>query len=115
MKRLSLHWQAALEAVLLFAIVQPLCSQENSKPEKLSSQAKVSRADAEKIALAKEPGTIKEGELEKEHGKVIYSFDIQTSNGVHEVNIDAVTGKVIEDSVETPADETKEQSKESPK
>jgi hypothetical protein len=31
------------------------------------------------------------------------------------VNVDAVTGKVVEDSVETVADEAKEQSKELPK
>ena len=107
--------QIALWSALLARILQPLCAQPSGKSEKLASQAKISRADAEKIALAKEPGTIKEGELEKEHGKVIYSFDIQTRSGVHEVNVDAVTGKVVEDSVESAADEAKEQSKESPK
>ena len=41
------------------------------------AEAKVSKDDAEKTALAKVPnGTIKEAEIEKEHGKLIWSFDI---------------------------------------
>jgi len=41
-------------------------------------------------------------------GKQTYSFDIEMPNGLHEVNIDAVTGKVIEDSIENAEDEAKE-------
>jgi hypothetical protein len=115
MKELSMNGRIAIGLAFLLVTLQPLCAHASGKSNKLASQAKISRADAEKIALTKEPGTIKEGELEKEHGKVIYSFDIQTSSGVHEVNVDAVTGKVIEDSVESAADEAKEKSKESPK
>ena len=74
----------------------------------LSKQAKITHAEAEKTALAKEPGTVTERELEKEHGKLIYSFDIKTANGIHEVNVDAVSGKIVEDSVESPSAEAKE-------
>jgi uncharacterized membrane protein YkoI len=102
-------------AAFWLATLQPVSAQQSGASDKPASQVKISRAAAEKIAVAREPGTIKEGELEKEHGKMIYSFDIQTSSGVHEVNVDAVTGKVVEDSVETVADEAKEQSKELPK
>ncbi|PZR77143.1 MAG: peptidase, partial [Chthoniobacterales bacterium] len=43
----------------------------------LQAQAKITKADAEKTALAKVPnGTISASELEKEHGKLIWSFDI---------------------------------------
>lgn len=70
--------------------------------------ARISRAQAEKIALAKEPGTIKTGEVEKEHGRTIYSFDVQTKDAVHEVNVDVYSGKVVEDSIESPADEAQE-------
>ncbi len=48
----------------------------------LSKEAKISMQQAEKTALAKEPGTIKSKELEKENGKVIYSFDIRTKTGI---------------------------------
>jgi uncharacterized membrane protein YkoI len=105
----------AIWAAFWLATLQPVSAQQSGASDKPASQVKISRAAAEKIAVAREPGTIKEGELEKEHGKMIYSFDIQTSSGVHEVNVDAVTGKVVEDSVETVADEAKEQSKELPK
>ena len=78
---------------------------------KLEAKAKVSRADAEKIALAKVPGgTVKECELEKEKGKLIWSFDIETpgSQDITEVQVDATTGKVIAVEKETPADQNKE-------
>ena len=115
MKGFLMSRRIAMWAAFSLAMLQLVFAQHNPKSDKLASQAKISRADAEKIALTEEPGTIKEGQLEKERGKVIYSFDIQTSSGVHEVNVDAVTGKVVEDSVETVADEAKEQSKELPK
>jgi hypothetical protein len=50
----------------------------------------------------------KSSELEKEHGRWIYSFDVATTDGVHEVNVDANTGKVVEDSKETAAQEARE-------
>ncbi len=78
---------------------------------KLQAEARVSKADAEKIALAKVPGgTIKEGELEKEKGKLIWSFDIATpgTKDITEVNIDAITGVVIAVDKETPAQQEAE-------
>ena len=71
-------------------------------------EPKITRAAAEKIALARESGTIKSGELEKEHGRRIYSFDIQTASAIHEVNVDANSGKIVEDSVESAVSEAKE-------
>ncbi len=44
---------------------------------KLASRAKVTRSQAEAIALKKAPGgRVKEAELEVEHGKLVWSFDI---------------------------------------
>lgn len=63
---------------------------------------------AQATALEKEPGTIKSKELENEGGKKIYSFDIKAKDGLHEVNVDALTGEVVEDKLETPADEARE-------
>lgn len=64
---------------------------------------------AKAIARQQVQGTIKSSELEKEHGKMIYSFDIKTADGgTTEVNIDAVTGAVIAVDKETAADEAKE-------
>lgn len=73
-----------------------------------SKTKKLSRDEARKTALATENGKIKSEELEKEKGRQIYSFDIEMPDGAHEVNIDAVTGKVVEDKIESAKDEAKE-------
>jgi len=94
------------------------CATEEQKQAELQAEAKVSRADAEKIALAKAPGgTIKEGELEKEKGKLIWSFDIATpgTSDITEVNVDAITGEVVavdKESAEKEAKEKKEEKEE---
>jgi uncharacterized membrane protein YkoI len=72
-------------------------------------------AQAEQVALAKEAGSIKQKELEQEKGRLIYSFDIQTKDGIREVNVDALTGNVVEDSPESAANEAKEKQKKSAK
>jgi surface antigen len=91
------------------------CVTEEKKESKLQAEAKVSRADAEKSALAKVPGgTIKEGELEKEKGKLIWSFDISIpgSTDIKEVQVDAISGQVVSVETETAAAEAKEKKKE---
>jgi pyruvate/2-oxoglutarate dehydrogenase complex dihydrolipoamide acyltransferase (E2) component len=83
--------------------------------QKPQQKPTLSMEQAQKIALEKEPGKIESKELEKEHGKLIYSFDIRTTNGLHEVNIDAMTGSVIDDKVETPEDEAREKQQDAKK
>ena len=78
---------------------------------KLQAEAKVSRAEAVRIALGQAPnGTVKEAELEKEKGKLIWSFDIATpgSKDITEVNVDAITGAVVSVEKETPEQQRKE-------
>jgi len=78
---------------------------------KLEAKAKVSKAEATKIALGKVPnGTVKEVEIEKENGKLIWSFDIATpgTTDITEVQVDAKTGKVLAVETETPAAQAKE-------
>src|SRR5689334_3203880 len=74
-------------------------------------KAKITKAEAKKIALAKVPkGKVKDAELEKEKGRLIWSFDIATpgTKDITEVQVDAVTGEVVSVEKETPADEKKE-------
>ena len=81
-------------AVLLLAG----CVSDDQKQAKLRSEAKLSQADAEKIALGKVPnGTIKEAELEKENGVLLWSFDITTPNSkeLTEVEVNAITGEIV--------------------
>lgn len=77
----------------------------------LMKEANVSKAQAEKTALAKVPdGAIKSGELEREHGKLIWSFDIGTrgTRNITEVQVDAKDGKIVSVKTETPRDQAKE-------
>jgi hypothetical protein len=80
------------------------------KPE-YSSQAKITSQVAVDSALARVPGgQIHEGELEKEHGRLVYSFDITVPQrkGVQEVQVDARSGKVVSVKHESAATEAKE-------
>jgi len=73
----------------------------------LLKQAKVTCAQALKTALGKvAQGKVRSSELEVEHGKLVWSFDLVTEgkDGVDEVQVDARTGALV--SVEH---ETKEQ------
>ena len=97
--------------IMSFVLAAPAALLAKNQPQ----TPKLSMEQAQKIALEKEPGKIKSRELEKEQGKLIYSFDIRTANGLHEVNVDAMTGSVISDKVETPADEAKEKQQDAKK
>jgi uncharacterized membrane protein YkoI len=77
----------------------------------LEAQAKITKAEAQRIALDKVPGgTIKEAGIEKEKGKLIWSFDIATpgTKDITEVNVDAMTGVVVDIAKETVAEQEKE-------
>jgi surface antigen len=91
------------------------CATEKQSKAKLEAEAKVSKADAEKTALAQVPGgTIKEGELEKEKGKLIWSFDIATpgTKDITEVQVDAINGGIVSKTVESAAEQEKEKKEE---
>ncbi len=103
--KIKLFVASALAASLLSG-----CATEKSQAE-LQAEAKITKAAAEQTALTKVPnGTVKEGELEKEHGKLIWSFDITTpdSKDITEVGVDAITGAVLSVDKETPEDQAKE-------
>jgi hypothetical protein len=99
-----------LVGILCGLIMLPAWGGDQSKASQaaLSKEAKITMAQAQKAALAKEPGKIQESELEREKGRLIYSFDIKMADGIHEVNVDAMTGEVVEDTVESTAAEAKE-------
>jgi uncharacterized membrane protein YkoI len=74
---------------------------------------KLTRAQAQKIALARAPGTVESAELEKEHGKLVWSFDIRTSKtDITEVLVNANDGSIVAVEHETPAKEAAEKAKE---
>lgn len=85
----------------------------------LEKEAKVSEADARATALKEVPnGTVKSEELEREKGKLIYSYDITVpgKSGIEEVNVNAVDGSVVgkpkHESAATEKKEAKQEAKE---
>ena len=76
----------------------------------LAGAAKLSLAQARAVALKARPGKIVDQELEKEAGGsgLRYSFDVRSHAATFEVGVDAMTGKVLENGVETAAMEKAE-------
>ncbi|RMH32279.1 MAG: hypothetical protein D6690_14070 [Nitrospirae bacterium] len=77
----------------------------------LSSGKEEKHADLSPIAITLEqaiqtakttvPGRVLEAELEKEDGKVVYEVDIAGADGnIHELTVDADSGKVLKNEVE---------------
>src|SRR5260370_41248566 len=95
--------KATLLGILLALLMLPAWAGGESKASQaaLSKEAKITMEQAQKAALAKEAGKIQEGGIEREKGRLIYSFDIKMADGVHEVHIDAMTGEVVGGTVES--------------
>jgi hypothetical protein len=77
----------------------------------LLKRAKTTVAAATTTAQARVPnGKIVSAEIEEEDGKLLFSFDVKTEGqtGIDEVNVDAMSGKVLSVQHETPKDEAKE-------
>ena len=85
--------------------------QAQSNETQLMKEASVTKRQAENIALTKVPhGTIKAGELEKEHGHLVWSFDIAkpATQDITEVQVDARSGKIVLVQNETPTQQAAE-------
>ena len=119
-KHRSLPLLAAAAAITLTA--SPLLAQKTTAKhetqEQLQAEAKIPMEMARATALARvKNGTVKSEELEREHGRLIYSFDITVPkrSGVDEVNVDAKTGKlvgrVMHESAKTERAEAKSEAK----
>lgn len=112
MKKTAIPSGLLLAAVTAFSVSSFVLASPNEEAA-LTKEAKISKADAEKTALAKVPnGSIKSGEIEREHGKLVWSFDIATpgTKDITEVQVDAISGKIARTEVEKPKDQAKEAS-----
>jgi uncharacterized membrane protein YkoI len=77
----------------------------------LQKEAKISEETARATALKEVPtGTVKSSELEREHGKLIYSVDVTVpgKTGIDEVNVNAIDGSIVAKEHESPKSEKKE-------
>src|SRR6266849_4979357 len=68
-------------------------------------------------ALKKVPGELQEEELEKENGKLVYSFDIRATGqkDITEVQVSAIDGSIVSVEKEDAASESKEKKQDSGK
>jgi uncharacterized membrane protein YkoI len=70
--------------------------QNDAAQEKLAREAKITEDQAKETALKRVPGNVESAELEREHGHLVYSFDIRNSKGtIDEVQVSAINGKVV--------------------
>jgi uncharacterized membrane protein YkoI len=91
-----------ITALLLVALFTIGTLASDAKP-------KIGMKKATLIATKRVHGVVKSKELEKEHGRWIYSFDIRTGKGkITEVAVDAYSGKIISVEKENAADEARE-------
>jgi Peptidase propeptide and YPEB domain len=84
-------------------------------PAKLASEAKITEAAA--ISVAKREvsgGNVVALELEREKGMLLYSIDLKVpgADGINEVEVDAMDGRVIASGHESAAEEKEEAAKE---
>jgi hypothetical protein len=78
-----------------------------------SVKPKISMAKARRIALKRAAGKIQSAELEREKGRLVYSFDIRTAKGaIREVWVDADTGRILSVKTETKREERLERENE---
>ena len=112
---LSAAPQKESKAVEAKAVEAKAARSADSKADKaaMEKEAKISMQQAGKIALGKvKGGKIESGELEREHGKLIYSFDIKSPTGITEVNVSAIDGKIVAVQHENAAKEAAEKKQE---
>jgi hypothetical protein len=86
-----------------------IASAEDTVAEK---DARITEAEARAIALRHAPGTVKESELEKEKGTLVWSFDIDDGKGITEVLVSALDGHIVGTEQETYEQEKAEKAKE---
>ena len=96
-------------AVLAFVAINIAVAEEPDV--KLKAEAKIEESTARKTALEVVPGgRVQSSELERENGLLIWSFDISKSQSkdITEVQVDAITGKIVSSQIETPEDQARE-------
>ncbi len=104
---------AVTAAALVIAAVSASAQETYKKdiPDSLAKRAKITETVAAATAQKRVPkGKIGGVELEMEKGKLIYSYELKTEgkSGTDEVNVNAMTGKVVGVMHESAAAEKKE-------
>jgi uncharacterized membrane protein YkoI len=109
--KLSLTGAALMALAIALPAANAQAAYKRDLPDSLVKAAKITEDAAAATAQKRLPkAKIDAVELERENGKLQYSYDMKTAgkSGIDEVNVDAVTGKIIAVGHETPAAEKKE-------
>jgi uncharacterized membrane protein YkoI len=86
-----------LASLLAGAATTPVLAQ-NPPAHRAAEQPRISMETARRTALARVPNsTVKSEELERENGRLVYSFDLEVKgqSGMEEVWVDAMDGHVV--------------------
>lgn len=89
--------------VALAMLIAACFSAQAYSGQALEKQARVSMSRATAIALRARPGVVTDRELEREGGGsgLRYSFDVKSRGILYEVGVDAITGRVLENDLES--------------
>ncbi len=104
----STGWKMLTGVILTWIAVWSTRAETEAKLEK---QAKLSKTQAEYIALQQVPhGRIKSVEIEREKGHLVWSFDIATpgTHDITEILVDVRSGEIVSKSTETPRQQADE-------
>lgn len=113
--RQRLRTTLQLAVLLLFPVVLTAQAPDTALKQEspgLLAQARISPDSARAIARHRIPGgVIQSSELEREGGKLVYSFDIKVAGkkGIEEVLVDAMTGRIVSVEHEDAAAEAAEE------
>jgi hypothetical protein len=96
---------------------QTAAPKKSKIPAALKADAKIPVEQARATAVKRVPGEIQEEELEKENGKLVYSFDIKATGqkDITEVQVDAVNGSIVSVEKEDAAHEATEKKQDAAK
>ena len=98
----SVHSGVTVRILLVASCVTGAAAAQAFAGEELAKEAKVTIAQARRIALKIHPGKITDEELEREEGGsgLRYTFEIRSGKATREVGVDAATGKVLQNQTE---------------
>ncbi|NOT46444.1 MAG: hypothetical protein HOP17_01655 [Acidobacteria bacterium] len=86
----------ALAATFSSMMITVVSADKNGKEAKMVREAKITMAQARKVALGRVNGTVERAKLEREKGKLLFEFEIHNStNAEAEIHVDAITGEIF--------------------
>lgn len=99
---------ALLPLVALVGAAAPLVQEGSDDPRETARAARLSLREAIARARVAQAGRVVEVELESEDGRLVFEVDLVSVDGLHEIDIDARTGALVEIELEDDPEELAE-------